>query len=70
MPRRVGFGRIFMMMLAALHLSADRARIESADTAGRRHAPKQDFVDDLVDMAQGALFAPHRRTAEQQPSSV
>jgi AcrR family transcriptional regulator len=65
MPRRYGFQRIFMMMLATLHLCADRARIEGAESAGRRHMPQQDFVENVVDMATAALFAPHRTIVDE-----
>lgn len=70
MPRHIGFERILMMMLATLHLCADRARIEGAPTPGRRHMSQQDFVDNVIDMAQAALFAPHRSRADHQRTSV
>lgn len=57
-PRRIGLERILMMSLATLHLCADRARIESAQSHGRRHMSPDDFVENVIDMALGALFAP------------
>jgi AcrR family transcriptional regulator len=57
-PRRIGFERIFMMSLATLHLCADRARIEDADTAGRKHMTAEAFMTNVVDMSHCALFAP------------
>jgi AcrR family transcriptional regulator len=57
-PRRVGFERIFMMSLATLHLCADRARIEDADTSGRNHMPAAAFIENVISMSHAALFAP------------
>jgi AcrR family transcriptional regulator len=57
-PRRIGFERIFMMSLATLHLCADRARIEGAAAAGRKHMSSADFIRNVIDMSHSALFAP------------
>jgi AcrR family transcriptional regulator len=60
-PRRIGFDRIMMMGLATLHLCADRARVEGADKSGWKHMSQDDFIENVVDMANSALFAPFSR---------
>lgn len=63
-PRHIGLDRIFMMSLATLHLCADRARIENAPRSGRTHMSPGDFVQNVIDMAYSALFAPLRSPRE------
>lgn len=57
-PRHIGFERIFMVSLASLHLCADRARIEEAQSAGRQHMSQAAFTENVLHMSHAALFAP------------
>jgi AcrR family transcriptional regulator len=60
MPRRRAVDRLIAVLLASLHLCADRARhLETADPDdGRRLTSHAEFRTDLVDLAVGALTAP------------
>jgi hypothetical protein len=58
LPGAVALERIISVSQASLHLCADRARLEDAPEAGRRHLALDDFIENLVDMAHGALTAP------------
>lgn len=60
MPSEVALERLLTVSLASLHVCADRARAEEAQRSGRVLLAKDAFVDNLVDMAVGALFAPAR----------
>lgn len=60
-PRRLGVDRIMMMGSATLHLCADRARREAAGMTEWAHMSQADFIDNVVDMANSALFAPFSR---------
>jgi AcrR family transcriptional regulator len=58
MPSEVAVERMVVLAQFAVHLCADRARLEDSAGAGREHAPREMFVENLVDMVNGALFAP------------
>jgi AcrR family transcriptional regulator len=63
MPKRVANERLMIVSQSALHACADRARLEDAAEPGRPTLPLDEFIDDLVDMAHGALTAPTIRRA-------
>jgi AcrR family transcriptional regulator len=65
MSRHVAVERIVMMMLANLHFCAARAAVHESGVTARPSASRPDFVDNVVAMAYGALFATsdHRVTA-------
>jgi AcrR family transcriptional regulator len=69
MPASVALERIIAVSQASLHLCADRARLEDARGAGRRHLELDDFIENLVDMANGALTAPVRSAASTAQAS-
>ena len=60
-PADVALERMVVLAQFAVHLCADRARLEDAPGDRRRHAPNELFVENLVDMVTGALFAPVSR---------
>lgn len=55
MPRPIATERLFTVMLSTTHICADRARLKEHPDA-RPMIPDAMFVDNLVDMALGALF--------------
>jgi AcrR family transcriptional regulator len=59
-PADLARERIVAMAQIAVHMCADRARLEDEPDGSRRHVPGPVFVENLVDMVTGALFAPHR----------
>jgi hypothetical protein len=50
--------RLFTVSLSFASICADRARVEDATEPGRKHIDLDRWVENLVDMANGALFAP------------
>jgi AcrR family transcriptional regulator len=66
LPRAVALERIITVSQASMHLCADRARLEDAQGAGRKHLAIDDFVENFVDMAYGALTAPARSARPEQ----
>jgi AcrR family transcriptional regulator len=56
-PSDVALERMVVLAQFAVHLCADRARLEDAGER-RPHASSDLFVENLVDMVTGALFAP------------
>ena len=58
MPPEVAVERMVVLAQFAVHLCADRARLEDSAGASRAHAPRELFVENLIDMVNGALFAP------------
>ena len=67
MPRRLGFDRLMMVTNAVLHVCADRARVEDSGAPGRRHMSADDFVENVINMARSAVFAPRRDRADSCP---
>jgi len=61
---------IMDVAVASLHLCADRARAEERAITTRQALPValEEWSDNLVDMATGALLAPSRRHAHQAPT--
>ena len=57
-PEDVALERMIVLAQSAVHLCADRARLEDAPGDRRTYAPNELFVENLVDMVTGALFAP------------
>lgn len=57
-PPEVAVERMVVLAQFAVHLCADRARLEDSPGARRAHAPSELFVENLIDMVNGALFAP------------
>jgi AcrR family transcriptional regulator len=57
MPAAIAQERIVTLAQMSLHLCADRARVEDDPTGTRTHVPGDVFVENLVDMVFGALFA-------------
>jgi AcrR family transcriptional regulator len=58
MPTEVAQERIVTLAQTSLHLCADRSRVEDDENGTRVHLPGPLFVENLVDMVCGALFAP------------
>jgi AcrR family transcriptional regulator len=62
MPRSLALDRILSVSQAMLHVCADRARLEDAEIAGpgsvRPRIAFDQWTDNIVDMAAGAMFAP------------
>jgi AcrR family transcriptional regulator len=50
--------RIVALAQISVHMCADRARLEDDPEESRRHVAGDVFVENLVDMVTGALFAP------------
>jgi AcrR family transcriptional regulator len=59
MPDAIAQERIVTLAQTSLHLCADRSRVEDDETGTRVHLPGPMFVENLVDMVWGALFAPY-----------
>ncbi len=57
-PPDVALERMVVLAQFAVHLCADRARLEDSPAESRAHAPTDLFVENLIDMVNGALFAP------------
>ncbi len=57
-PPEVALERMVVLAQFAVHLCADRARLEDSPAESRAHAPTDLFVENLIDMVNGALFAP------------
>ena len=49
-----------MVVLAqsTVHICGDRARLEDAGERSRKYVSNEVFVENLIDMVAGALFAP------------
>jgi AcrR family transcriptional regulator len=62
MPPEIAGERIVTLAQTSLHLCADRSRVEDDPSGMRAHLPGQLFVENLVDMVCGALFAPFTAT--------
>jgi AcrR family transcriptional regulator len=64
LPHDVALERLMAVSQATLHICADRARVEDAEgQTGDAHAGRLDlgaWIENLIDMACGALFAPVR----------
>jgi AcrR family transcriptional regulator len=58
MPPEVAAERIVTLAQTSLHLCADRSRVEDDEAGTRATLPGPVFVENLVDMVCGALFAP------------
>jgi AcrR family transcriptional regulator len=58
LPRAVALERVLAVSQVSLHVCADRARLEDATDTGRSHLDLDGFIENLVDMAFGALTAP------------
>jgi AcrR family transcriptional regulator len=58
MPDAIAAERLVTLAQTSLHMCADRSRLEDDETRSRPHLPGPVFVENLVDMVCGALFAP------------
>jgi len=58
MPIAIAAERMFALASNSVHICADRVRIEERPEIARQHVPIDVFVENLVDMIHGALFAP------------
>jgi len=58
MSPRIARERLFVAAHMLVHLYADRARVAEDDSMKRRHVGASTFIDNLIDMTYGALFAP------------
>jgi AcrR family transcriptional regulator len=58
MPRAIAAERMVLLAQNAVQICAARARIEERQDVARPHLAMSVFVENLVDMVQGALFAP------------
>jgi AcrR family transcriptional regulator len=75
MPRAVAAERMVLLAQNAVQICAARARIEERQDVARPHLAMTVFVENLVDMVYGALFAPMsealtRRLADPAPVSA
>jgi AcrR family transcriptional regulator len=62
MPSELATERLVALALFAVHLCANRARLEDDPKTSRAHVDDDVFVDNLVDMTTAALFAPVAHT--------
>lgn len=58
MPARLAVERLLAVSQAVMHICADRARVEDAAATGRRPLPLDEWVENVIDMAYGAVMAP------------
>lgn len=58
MPISIAAERMFALASNSVQICADRVRIEEEQETARQHVPIEVFVENLVDMIYGALFAP------------
>ncbi|HVJ95753.1 MAG TPA: helix-turn-helix domain-containing protein [Acidimicrobiia bacterium] len=58
MPRAIAAERMVLLAQNAVQICAARARIEERQDVARPHLSMSVFVENLVDMIHGALFAP------------
>jgi AcrR family transcriptional regulator len=58
MPRSVAAERMMLLAQNAVQICAARARLEESQDIARTRLTNAAFVENLVDMIQGALFAP------------
>jgi AcrR family transcriptional regulator len=58
LPPALARERIVALAQISVHMCADRARLEDSPQDSRTHVPGDVFVENLVDMVTGALFAP------------
>jgi AcrR family transcriptional regulator len=58
MSIRIARERLFVAAHMLVHLYADRARVAEDDTMKRKHVGDGTFIENLIDMIYGALFAP------------
>jgi hypothetical protein len=58
LPPSLARERIVALAQISVHMCADRARLEDDPGESRAHVPGDVFVENLVDMVTGALFAP------------
>jgi AcrR family transcriptional regulator len=58
LPPPLARERIVALAQISVHMCADRARLEDDPEESRTHVPGDVFVENLVDMVSGALFAP------------
>jgi AcrR family transcriptional regulator len=54
----VGAERMVVLAQSTVHICADRARLEDAGERSRKYVSNEVFVENLIDMVTGALFAP------------
>ncbi len=62
MTARIARERLFVVAHMLVHLFADRARVADDESMKRRHVGDEAFLENLIDMTHGALFAPVRGT--------
>jgi hypothetical protein len=67
MPAAIAQERIVTLAQTSLHLCADRSRVEDDPDGTRVHLPGTMFVENVVDMVCGAMFAPYTEVAETDP---
>jgi hypothetical protein len=57
-PPELAIERIVALAQIALHMCANRARLQENPEESRAHVADDVFVDNLIDMTTAALFAP------------
>lgn len=67
MPPALARERSVVLSQVALHMCADRARLEDDPSQSRAHVAADVFVENLVDMICAAVFAPLSTGRAQQP---
>jgi hypothetical protein len=50
--------RMVVLAQCTVHICGDRARLDDSPELSRPHVPSDVFVENLIDMVAGALFAP------------
>ena len=58
MPAELATERLVALALIAVHLCANRARLDDDPEQSRAHVDDEAFVENLVDMTTAAIFAP------------
>lgn len=70
MPRAIAAERMVLLAQNAVQICAARARIEERQDVARPHLSMAVFVENLVDMIQGALFAPVSEALESRMNGL
>ncbi len=70
MPAAVAGERMIVLAQCAVHICADRARLENDPSFSRKHVSGPDFIENLVDMLVGAVLAPVHATTSPTPGRV
>jgi AcrR family transcriptional regulator len=64
MPSALARERLIVLAQSSVHTAADYARLQDNPTDSRRHLKPNAFIENLIDMRTGALFAPVSEAAQ------